>query len=245
MVLAGVDLAWQSEKNPSAIAQGFLDGNTLNLVFVDHAVYGIESVIDTLNNIADLRGIAIDAPLIIKNNSGHRAAEKQIGTVYGSRGASCHACNTRLYPDASSVYLAQQLQAKGFAQLSGEHWQFECYPHASIIEIFGLAKRLQYKKGLVGERRSGQARLAAMLKTLVFSDKLSLRITDEAKNFFDEARIMSLAGRALKSNENALDAIVCLYVAGLNALGCNGRVFGDTETGCVWIPAGMCIDPHR
>lgn len=241
MVLAGVDLAWQSEKNPSAIAHGYLDGSGLNLSFIDHAVYGIESVIDTLNNIAGLRAVAIDAPLIIKNATGHRVAEKQIGSVYGSRGASCHACNTKLYPDASSVYLSQHLHAKDFKHLSGERWQFECYPHASLIEIFGLSKRLKYKKGLVTEKRVGQAQLAAMLKALKFSKKLPLRIPSEAGEFFDETRIMSLAGQALKSNEDALDAVICLYVAGLNALGCSGRVFGDTDTGYVWIPNGVCI----
>ena len=47
MKLAGVDLAWQGEHNPSAI-------------------------VEQLTKQADLQGIAIDAPLIINNETGQR-----------------------------------------------------------------------------------------------------------------------------------------------------------------------------
>ncbi|HSB95277.1 MAG TPA: DUF429 domain-containing protein [Spongiibacteraceae bacterium] len=241
MFLAGVDLAWQTEKTPSAIAHGYLDNGVLHLRGIDPAVIGIESVIGRLNAIDDLSAVAIDAPLIIKNATGHRAAEKQISSMYGGRGASCHACNTTLYPAAASAYLSRYLQQRGFTHLAGERWQFECYPHASLIEIFGLSRRLPYKKGAVAERRLGQAQLANLLKQLAGSEKLSLKIPDSAALFFDADRILSLAGQALKSNEDALDSVVCLYVAGLNAAGCDGRVFGDTDTGYVWIPDGICI----
>lgn len=241
MFLAGVDLAWQTARNPSAIAHGYLDKGVLHLSGIDPAVLGIEAVIDRLNAIADLRAVAIDAPLIMENATGHRAAEKQISSMYGGRGASCHACNTTLYPQAASVYLSRHLRQRGFAHLAGERWQFECYPHAALIEIFGLSRRLPYKKGSVAERRLGQARLANLLRQLVGSEKLSLKIPASAAPFFDADRIQSLAGQALKSNEDALDSVVCLYVAGLNAAGCNGRVFGDIDTGYVWIPYDICI----
>lgn len=244
MVLAGVDLAWHSEKNPSSIAFGVLSKDVLTLSAVHPTVYGIAKVFDKLNGINGLRGVSIDAPLIINNETGQRTCETEIGKVYGSRGASCHTSNTKLYPDAMSVNLSECLLKKGFNHLIGERWQVECYPHPSIIEIFGLSERLKYKRGTVSERKSGQKKLAALLCSLSNSRVLKLSILDNIK-IFDDVHIESLCGQALKSNEDALDAVLCLYVAGLYAVRFSGRVFGDTKSGYIWVPSGVCIEADR
>lgn len=241
MILAGVDLAWQSEKNPSAISYGLLTKNTLTVSAIEPAVYGIAEVFKKLRDINGLRGISIDAPLIIKNADGQRPCETGIGKTYGSRKASCHTSNTKLYPDAKSVYLSDQLQESGFNHLCGERWQIECYPHPAIIEIFGLSERLKYKKGKVAEKRVGQKALAALMRRLSESRVLQLKILDQNQQVFDEAHIDALRGRALKSNEDALDSVLCLYIAGLYAKNFEGQVFGDTNAGYIWIPSGVCI----
>lgn len=120
MILAGVDLAWQSEKNPSAISYGQLSGNTLTVSSLEPAVYGIEAVLKSLRNTEGLQGISIDAPLIIKNPQGQRECEKGVGRVYGSRHASCHTSNTKLYPNAKSVFLSETLSKAGFNHLNGK-----------------------------------------------------------------------------------------------------------------------------
>ena len=121
MKLAGVDLAWQGEHNPSAI-------------------------VEQLTKQADLQGIAIDAPLIINNETGQRQCEKALSRDYGGRKASCHTSNKRLYPDALSVKLSSILYTQGFEHLATSKWQIECYPHPAIIECFALPERLAYKK---------------------------------------------------------------------------------------------------
>ena len=239
MQLAGVDLAWQCEKNPSAIAFGVVEGGVLHVTSLDQAVLGLESVFSRLAA-RDLHGIAIDASLIINNSSGQRPCEREIGRVYGSRGAGCHASNTTLYPDSKSVALSQQLTGRGFQHLHGDRWQIECYPHPSLIEIFNLPERLKYKKGAVEEKRSGQKKLAALLASLQESEVLRLEV-GEGINVIKEAHIETLRGRALKSNEDGLDALVCLYVAALYGIKHPGRLFGDKETGYVWIPQGACV----
>jgi len=133
--LAGVDLAWQSERNPSAIAFGTLDSTAFTVVSIEPAVYGIDAVLSKLLAVNNLAGVAIDAPLIIKNDRGQRICEKEIGREYGSRHASCHTSNTRLYPAAKSVYLSEMLARNGINHLEGDQWQIECYPHPAIIEI--------------------------------------------------------------------------------------------------------------
>jgi len=241
MVLAGVDLAWQSEKNSSAIAWGNIKDCTLTVDRIEPAVYGIDSVISMLNGIDGLIGVSIDAPLIINNTSGQRLCESEIGRTYGSRKASCHTSNTKLYPDAKSVYLSNQLLDGGFSHLKGECWQIECYPHPAIIEIFGLCERLKYKKGKVADKRAGQKMLASLLNKLSSSNTLSLVINDEVNKILDESYIDSLRGQALKSNEDALDSLICLYIAGLYGIEHTGKVFGELNTGYIWVPQSMCI----
>lgn len=241
MVLAGVDLAWQSETNPSAIAWGEIENNVLTVDKIEPAVYGIESVFGVLKDIDGLMGISIDAPLIINNTSGQRKCETEIGRTYGSRGASCHTSNTKLYPNAKSVFLSKEVLAAGFNHLQGERWQIECYPHPAIIEIFGLNERLKYKKGKVADKRAGQKTLASLLRKLSSSNTLSLVINDEGNKMLDESYIDSLRGQALKSNEDALDSVVCLYIAGLYAIEHSGEVFGDSSSGYVWVPQGTCV----
>ncbi|HIG64362.1 MAG TPA: hypothetical protein EYQ43_02065 [Methyloprofundus sp.] len=61
MVLAGIDLAWQSNKNLIAIACGDIAHNVLSVTSIYSAVYGIQSVLAVINAIDELKGIAIDA----------------------------------------------------------------------------------------------------------------------------------------------------------------------------------------
>lgn len=241
MILAGVDLAWQSENNPSAIAVGNLTDDTLTVDEINPAIYGIKNVFSYLRGIDKLMGISIDAPLIINNQAGQRACEKGIGITYGSRHASCHTSNTKLYPNAKSVQLSAYLSYNGFNHLENHKWQIECYPHPAIIEIFGLPERLKYKKGRVSEKKSGQQKLAALIQSLNKSHILKLGFNEKTNQILNPNLIESLQGQALKSNEDALDAILCLYIAGLYSKKHAGSVFGDIESGYIWVPNITCI----
>lgn len=218
-------------------------GKTLTVNQIDSAVYGIDAVLDQINGISDLAGIAIDAPLIINNAPGQRPCEKEIGRKYGSRYASCHTSNTTLYPEAASVYLSRCMLDTGFQHLKGSRWQIECYPHPAIIEIFGLKERLKYKKGKGAEKREGQKALAVLLSELSRSSELKLAFDRPTQKYLHLDYIESLEGQELKSNEDALDAIVCLYIAGLYAIDFKGRTFGEVDSGYIRVPGDICIDP--
>jgi predicted RNase H-like nuclease len=239
VILAGVDLAWFPDKNPTAIATGDLINSVLTVVDIQPAVFGIQNILSTLIRTESLQGVAIDASLIINNETGQRPCEKKVSKVYGSRYASCHASNRKLYPNAASVHLSQELESLGYMHLSANKFQIECYPHPAIIEIFGLPERLKYKKGRVLEKKSGQKVLASLIRSLSGNNVLKLDVPAEFDLYFDEDHIDSLKGKTLKSNEDALDAIVCLYIAGLYAVGAEGRAYGDTGSGYVWIPASV------
>lgn len=236
MKLAGIDLAWNGESNPSAIAVGKLHNNELILEEINPAIIGLDSILDFLKPQENLRGITIDTSLKIPNKTGYRKSETELNKVYRSKWAGCYPTNQKLYPDAFSVELSKRLKEDGFKYGTEEKWQMECYPHASLIEIFSLTRRLAYKKGNVNEKREGQIKLAELLLSLQNKNQLKLSIPDNLFHHFDPQKIEQLKGQKLKSNEDALDAVVCLYTASLFAHNHSGKIYGDIEQGFVWVP---------
>jgi predicted RNase H-like nuclease len=238
VLLAGVDLAWQSTRNPTAIAFGSLENSVLTLTDVKEQIFTAATVLCKLHSAPELHGIAIDGPLIINNETGQRACERSLSREYGSRHASCHASNLTLYPNADGVRIAAELEQHGFKHLGqqGEKWQLECYPHPALIEIFQLPERLKYKKGRVAGKRKGQQRLAELLLGLKGTGPIRFNIPDRFRHFFDSKHIASLRGRSLKHNEDVLDSVVCLHVAALYQSGHRQRIFGDIEDGYVVVP---------
>ncbi|MEH6550649.1 MAG: DUF429 domain-containing protein [Pseudomonadales bacterium] len=239
ILLMGIDLAWLSDKNGSGIAVGVLDGNQLELKQLYSGVIGLDRVIAIIDSQQGLSGLAIDAPLIITNQSGTRPCEKALSSVYSPKWAGCHPSNLDRYPNAASVQLAQHLQSNGFDHLGKPQgkWQLECYPHPAIINLFGLDKRLAYKKGSVADKKHGQQQLANYLRTLRNSSNLVLTINPDCESYFDPERIESLSGQGVKDNEDGLDAALCLYIAALYATGSSMECYGDLDEGYIVVPS--------
>lgn len=243
MKIIGIDLAWQSRNNTTALTVGELSGSDFHIRHISKPLRGLDSIIDAIDKEDDVQGISIDASLIINNESGQRECERELSKVYGSRYASCHASNTMLYPNPDSVALANHLSNKQFRHLGNpakEKWQIECYPHPALIEIFSLPERLPYKKGKVAARRQGQIELANRLKSLTHSNVLSLSIDDAFKSHLDETHIETLRGKALKQNEDALDSIICAYIGALYKVRVPHQTFGDINTGYIYVPQQLC-----
>ena len=244
MKIVGIDLAWKSENNTTALAIGELNGDMFRLDIVHEASAGLDEIVDVVHQEGYVQGVAIDAPLIITNQSGQRSCERELSRVYGGRWASCHASNLTLYPNPTSSTLSRRLQEKGFKHLISPNrgrWQLECYPHPAIIEIFGLSKRLPYKKGRVAEKKQGQANLAKHIKSLEESQILRIKIENSAEQFLSEKRIFSNNGMMLKKNEDALDSILCAYIGALYAMSVSAKTFGSIETGYIYVPQQKCI----
>ncbi|MEJ2309173.1 MAG: DUF429 domain-containing protein [Gammaproteobacteria bacterium] len=242
--IIGIDLAWQSERNTTAVAIGVLREHRLVIEELHEALEGFDAILAVIANHSDASGISIDAPLVIPNKRGQRACERALGSVYGRMKASCHASNLSLYPDAASTRLAATLSAAGFLHLgspSQVKWQIECYPHPAMIEIFRLPERLRYKKGGVGERRAGQVQLARYLRALESSQVIALRLASPLASVVEEAAIRGKRGKCLKRNEDALDAIICTYIGALYARGAPAHCFGTAADGYIYVPALPCL----
>ena len=92
MYFVGLDLAW-GQRRPSGIAVADADGN---LVDVDVGT-------DDDSIVAALRPytreeclVAIDAPLIVRNTTGQRPAERELNADFGRFEAGAHPANTAI-----------------------------------------------------------------------------------------------------------------------------------------------------
>ena len=249
----GIDLAWNCERNASAIAVGRLDGRSLKITEVHKGVIGLDQILVVIDmmvkELGDIVGVAIDASLIINNQKGQRECEKQITRRYGGRKAGCHASNLTLYPDPDSVRLANALYERGHRHLlapeltsSSRKWMIECYPHPALIEMFQLPERLLYKKGRVDQKRAGQVNLAQLLRELSLSQKMALELINDVPELLDEQNILRNRGKDLKENEDALDSIVCAYIGALYTVQSNHEVFGDKLNGYIYVPQGPVLN---
>jgi predicted RNase H-like nuclease len=242
-VFIGIDLAWRGDKNPSggAVLRG--DRQSAQLVDVNSSLGSYSAVLSYINEHATASTfVAIDAPLIVNNRKGQRRCETLIGEDYGARHASCHTSNLTLYPRPAGVDLAKQLALRGFRHASDpqdtekQRVMFEVYPHPALLELFGLSRILKYKKGSVDARRSGQRELQQRLSELSLFDP-PLECTSRLSGFLT-TDTSSLRGAALKANEDALDAVLCAYIAyhywfwGAGGI----RLLGDLDSGYIVVP---------
>ena len=99
--IIGVDLAWQSEKNSSAVAISKLENNALEIVQVEKRVVGLDNIVALVDQWVEsdckIAGVAIDASLIINNLTGQRECEKLITKTYGGRKAAKRLRNHHRY----------------------------------------------------------------------------------------------------------------------------------------------------
>jgi predicted RNase H-like nuclease len=100
---------------------------------------------------------------------------------------------------------------------------------------------LLYKKGRVDIRKQGQAELGRLIGNLVHSNVLPLRLPESVQERLGHSHIDSLKGKALKANEDLLDALVCLYIAGLYTLIPHDKVYGSVLHGYVYVPSCRCV----
>lgn len=244
MKIAGIDLAWRSDKNTTAVAIGAQRGEVFRLEAVHEAIAGLDAIVELIEHAGEVQGVAIDAPLIVGNRSGHRICDRELSKAYGGRKVSCHACNLRLYPDPAGCGLSRRLQERGYGHLvppGKGRWQLECYPHPALIEMFGLPERLGYKKGNVDEKKRGQAALATLIKSLQGSRTLRVEIGNQVGHFLYQRKIFANRGVKIKENEDALDAILCAYIGALYASSVFGQTFGSVDVGYIYVPRQKCI----
>ncbi|MFQ5948201.1 MAG: DUF429 domain-containing protein [Acidimicrobiia bacterium] len=228
----GLDLAW-ADHNPSGAC--VLDGR--GSVLDERTLHSDGDIVDWVVDHLNGPGvIAADIPLQVPNAESARACDRALTSRYAARWAGPHPANrnifTRRYGRVRGEDIDRQLGKLGFAGPwnHGERTLIEVYPHPGLVEVFGLDRRLAYKKGTLAQRAAGLRRLRSLLDTLAADDPPlrgpRIRIPRRA------------SGRELKAIEDRLDARFCAWTAAMWSRWGSKRVclFGDPEGGHIAVP---------
>ena len=232
----GVDLGWYGK--PSGLASIRLDGSLLRLGDIAR----LENVDEILAWIRSETGngsavAAVDAPLVIPNQTGIRSAERELNRDFRRFHAGCHAANLSR-PFASNVIsFSRRLEALGFshgariAPRRQGRFQIEAHPHAAMVSLFGLPRIVKYKRGARVERARELRRLRSlMLSRLPELDPgLSLRLPAVPRT------------GNLKPVEDRIDAVLCAYIAAYWWFWGErrNRLYGSEEEGYIVVPLSL------
>jgi predicted RNase H-like nuclease len=189
--------------------------------------------------------IAVDMPLSRLPITGRRNSDNYVSSAYGAKKCGTHSPNVRR-PGPVSDGLRSAFEQCGYhlwTKPGGamfdrpEPGLIEVYPHPALIELTAADERLRYKIGKISsywpdlapplrreELFAVWARIVAALERHVGGVEAGLPALDR-----------NASGLALKSYEDALDAVVCAWVA-ICVLQARAQAFGD-EVSAVWVPA--------
>lgn len=158
---------------------------------------------------------AVDAPLIVPNETGQRVPETLIARTFGAFGASPHTSNRRKFggEQPRALRLAERFGWTVDPETpTGEDGTvcIEVYPHPAMVGLFELGYRLDYKKGNDERRGPGFADLAGHLEAVE-----ALDLAGSARWQQIRRTIASPMRGDLNRVEDEIDAILCAHLAWL------------------------------
>jgi predicted RNase H-like nuclease len=246
-IYIGLDLAW-SARNPSGAAA--LRGGPGGAALVAPPVLlgDDQELVSYVLRQAGAAGdaiLAVDAPLLVPNETGRRPAEAALSAAFRAYEAGAHPANRRLLARDGAVRgetLVAALLPHGFRPVVGVaagqagRLIVEVFPHPAMVAIFGLERTLKYK---AKPGRSAELRLAAWRRYL--AELGALARADPQLDGHAEllaADIAELRGARLKAYEDRVDALFCAYIAlyGHRWGAARCRSFGDQAGGAIFTP---------
>lgn len=187
--------------------------------------------------------VAFDAPLVVRNPSGQRACERLVGRHFGRHRVYCHSSNTsnpQFADGGRAMRLAGRLRLDVDPASTAGRRALEVYPHTAIVVLLELPERLRYKAKPGRDTtllRSEMLRLLDGLEALGAAE-VPLRL-DASTSWARIRRAVTTATRKahLAAVEDAVDAVVCAYVAALRARAPDRtRVLGTVADGYIVTP---------
>lgn len=187
--------------------------------------------------------VGIDAPIVVRNPTGQRPAERALNADFAKFQAGAHPSNTNKPEFADGTRAGRLAEALGLdidPHTQGSRRALEVYPHAATVALFRLGRTLKYKAKpgrSVAQLQAELLRLMDLVEGLASAEP-SLRVADSP----DWVRLREVAENAerkseLRRVEDPVDAVVCAYVALYAARRPDGLSFyGDAETGCIVTP---------
>jgi len=211
MHFVGLDLAW-GEKKQTGVAAIDSDGRLLHVGIAEDDA----SIIDA---VAPFTGddcvVAIDAPLIVNNPTGYRAAETAFNRDFQKFDAGAYPANTTnpLFNPPRAAVLAANLGLDMDPGSNANRRAIEVYPHPATVVLFNLEKTLKYKKGPFDERQRELLKLMTLIEGL---DNATPRLrANRSVSWVELRRRVGAATKPsqLDRDEDPVDAVIAAYVA--------------------------------
>ena len=237
----GVDLAWGT-KSPTGLTILDAEGG---LVLCRSLTTDDELDEELAPWLAGSCLVAMDAPLIVVNETGRRPCEAALSRAFAAQHAGAYPCNTGLPTFADGGRAARFAKRHGLSvdatvePAAGQRRAIEVYPHSATVALFNLPKVLPYKA------RTGRTLESRREALLWFVDLLAgLPGLADPSGIFPRLRrevTSAPTGAALRRSEDPIDSIMCAYVGRLFQEAqlfpdVTTVVIGDAETGAIVTP---------
>lgn len=175
--------------------------------------------------------VAVDAPLVIQNETGARPVDGLTHVHFGRFKCGCYPANLGKCP--RPVRVGELFEEEGFVvgwDLRRRRVVAEVYPHPAMVRLFGLEERIPYKKGRVEEKRRQFGVLQEKIRRCVREWFPKLDLGQEVRKLLREPWS--------KGVEDETDALFCALIAYWHWLhrGKRTQVLGDLETGFILVP---------
>lgn len=233
MLFLGVDLAWAIPDGHPANATGVACLDTSGRILDAGWTVGVEGTVEWIDRHGSVDSLVfVDAPLIVRNCTGQRMCEKQVGQRYGQWNVSANSTNTAC-TRLAGIHLLRELELKGWTYSDGLEGPptggrivSECYPYTTIVGVAELGydtERPRYKRCPRRMRASDfrPIRAAACDDLIVhladlasFDPPLNLRSHPATATLVNEHSPCD-DDAAYKRREDLLDAVLCAWTAAL------------------------------
>jgi predicted RNase H-like nuclease len=235
MYFVGLDLAW-GEKDQTGVAAIDSDGR---LLYVGVAKDDDSIAAAVAPFTSDECVVAIDAPLIVPNETGARPCEVALNRDFARYEADARPAYTgrpEFNPPRGEA-LANLLGLDLNPASHGKRQAIEVFPHPATIVLFGLPTTLKYKKGKFEDRRPALLQLMTLIEGLD-NETPRLRVNRSAAWVELRRRVEAATRQAhLDRDEDAVDAVLCAYIALFRYHRPDDvTTYGDLETGYIVTP---------
>ena len=240
MYFAGVDLAWGT-RNPTGVAVVDCEGCLLSA----GAVRDDDEILAALRPY--VHGdcvVGFDAPLVVSNPTGQRAAETALNRDFRRFEAGAHPANTAKPEFANGPRGARLAEALGLdmdPRSATVRRAIEVYPHAATVALFRLERTLKYKAkpGRTLERLKSELLLLMDGVERLADTDVPLRVSDHHDWVALRKQVTTAQRKSdLRRAEDPVDAVVCAYVALYSRRRPAGiTIYGDVASGYIVTPS--------
>jgi predicted RNase H-like nuclease len=235
MYFVGLHLA-SGEKSQTGVAVIDSDGRLLHVGAAQDDA-SIEAAIAPY--VSDECLVAIDAPLVVINPTGHRPCEAALNRDFQrfDAGARPAYADKPEFKDPRGARIATALGLDIDPSSTSSRRAIEVYPHPATVVLFELKKILKYKRGAFEDRHRELLQLMTLIEGL---DGATPRLrANRSVAWVTLRKRVDAATRPsqLDRDEDPVDAVICAYIA----LFWYHRpedvtIYGDFETGYIVTP---------